>query len=132
MNLAFFSKQMIGELINIDGFIMELHHYPGKKPRVRKSYHLIDTPNGPSKDFQHHAYQLPDNKDITVIHYLGNEDLASNFPYCNAKHSTFTYVHTCPSYVKTLEKKCETTRGMWYTRSSTTILPTRACSCLYP
>lgn len=77
---------------------------------MRKSYHLIDTPNSPSKDFQRHAYQLPGNKDITVIHYLGNEDVASNFPHHNAKHSTSTYVRTCPSYVKTLKKKCEITR----------------------
>ena len=43
---------MIGKLININEFIMELHHYlEKKKPRVRKSYHLIDIPNGPSKDF---------------------------------------------------------------------------------
>ena len=78
---------------------------------MRKLYHVIDTPNGPSKDFQRHAYQLPDNKDITVVHYLGDENVASNFPHRNAKHSTTMYVRTCPSYLKSLEKKCEMTRA---------------------
>ena len=31
---------------------------PRKDPRVKKSYFHVDTPNGPSREFVKHAYQL--------------------------------------------------------------------------
>ena len=44
---------------------------PGKGPKVRKHYFHADTPKGFTKAFQRHAYQLMDNENKTLIHYLG-------------------------------------------------------------
>ena len=52
---------------------------PKSNPRLRKSYFVVDTPNGPSKDFGKHAYQLISSKTFTLIHYLGNETVAIPF-----------------------------------------------------
>ena len=84
---------------------------PRKEPRVKKSYYLLDTPDGPSKAFQRHTYQLPNNKNITVIHYVGDESVASHFPHRNAKHSTTPFIHSCPSYLKKWEEKCQVNKA---------------------
>ena len=83
---------------------------PRKEPRVKKSYYLLDTPNGPSKAFQRHTYQLP-NKDITVIHYIGDERAMSHFPHRNAKYSTSPFIRSCPSHIKKWEEKCQVNKA---------------------
>ena len=77
---------------------------------MKKSYmyYLLDTSDGPSKAFQCHTYQLPNNKNITVIYYLGDERAVSHFPHRNAKHST---VRTCPSHLKKWEQKCQVNKA---------------------
>ena len=66
-------------------------------------YFSMDTPSGPSKEFQRHAYQLLDDSTLTLVHYIGDEKATIDFPHRNATSDKF-YVRTCPSYLK----KCET------------------------
>ena len=41
---------------------------------------------------------------MTLVHYVGNEKVASSFPHRNSVVSSKPYIRTCPSYLK----KCET------------------------
>ena len=71
---------------------------PKSNPRLRKSYFVVDTLNGPSKDFGKHAYQLISSKTFTLIHYLGNETVAIPFCHRNAKADpSASFVRTCRS-----------------------------------
>ena len=57
---------------------------PKKSPLVRShtSRYTVRTPDGPSKEFTRHAYQLlpPNSSSITLVHYVGNEKVAVDFP----------------------------------------------------
>ena len=54
---------------------------PRKGPKLKKLYFDTDAPNGPSKEFQRHGYQLLDDKSVTLIHYLGDEKAAIDFAW---------------------------------------------------
>ena len=58
---------------------------PRKNPSLRKHYFAADTPQGVSKDFQRHAYQLLGDKTITLIHYVGDEKVAVDFCHRSTK-----------------------------------------------
>ena len=80
---------------------------PRKDPKIRKLYFDSDTPNGPSKDFQRHAYQLLSDKTLTVIHYLGDESASVDFCHRSAtKHLDQAFKRTCPSQLKMFEQLC--------------------------
>ena len=74
---------------------------PRREPVLRKMYFSLNTPEGPSKLFQRYAYQLMEDKSMTLIHYLGNEKNAIDFPHGNQKHDVEgkKHVRTCPSYL---------------------------------
>lgn len=80
---------------------------PQKNPCVRKSCFIVDTPNGPSKDFGKHAYQLISSKTFTLIYYLGNENVVIPFFHRNAKSDlSASFVRTCPSTLKIMKSQC--------------------------
>ncbi len=80
---------------------------PRKGPQLRKLYFVADTPSGPSKGVQRHAYQLLENKSITVVHYLGDEAAAVDFPHRGAKaEDERNFVRTCKSYLQECQEKC--------------------------
>ena len=56
---------------------------PRSEPELKKYYYSISTPNGASKDFQKHGYQLFNKKLLTLIHYVGNEKEAVDFKHGN-------------------------------------------------
>ena len=77
--------QTIGGVINTDGLIKESVHCPD--PVLRKSYFQSSTPEGPSKEFTRHSYQLiSGGTNVTLIHYIGNENIAVSYPHGNGKH----------------------------------------------
>ena len=81
---------------------------PRKDPKLKKHYFHADTPKGIIKDFQRHAYQLMDNENITLIHYVGDEMKAEEFAHRTAtKHPNAHYIRTCPSTLQNLEAKCK-------------------------
>lgn len=85
---------------------------PRKDPKIKKLYFHADTPKGPSKDFQKHAYQLLSDKTLTVIHYLGDESASVDFCHRNAtKHPHQAFKRTCPSQLKKFEELCRTDKA---------------------
>ena len=78
---------------------------PRKEPLVKKFYFDLDTPNGPSKEFQRHGYQLIGETTFTLVHYLGDQSAAVDFCHRNStKSSNHNFVRTLPSKMKEFEK----------------------------
>ena len=70
------------------GGIMELLHSP-KNPVVSKSYFVLDTEDGLNNGFKRHAYQkIGKSSDTTIVHYIGDETVATAFPHRNRIKST--------------------------------------------
>ena len=78
---------------------------------MRKLYFSIDTPNGPSKEFQRYGYQLLADKSTTLIHYLGDEKVAADFPHRSARNSDKNFTRTFPSYLKACEGLVKTDKA---------------------
>ena len=76
-------------------------------------YFDTDTPNGSSKDFQRHAYQLLGQSQLTLVHYLGNEAVAVNFPYRGSKLER-PFQRTAPSTLNRLREVKQSTPGIVY------------------
>ena len=75
-----------------------------KKPFNKKTYFQADTSNGPSSQFTKDAYQLVANINITLVHYLDDENMAVHIPHGNTKHNKDCgYVLTCPSALRKKE-----------------------------
>ena len=68
-------------------------------------YYILDTENGPSKDFKKHVYQLLDSKQITIVHYIKNHSAISKLSHHNSKKGLTAFVRTCPSTFNSLQKK---------------------------
>ena len=83
---------------------------PKRFPTMKKSYYQIDTPTGCLRDFTKHAYQLlrDDKIPVTLVHYIGNHSIATDFPHRNSKDCDGTYVQTLPSTLKHMEARCDT------------------------
>ena len=70
-----------------------VHKLPSNSPEVKKMYFIIDTPRGPSTLFKRHAYQLIGNAKVTLVHYLGDESIATNFPHHGSVEADKIFVH---------------------------------------
>ena len=82
---------------------------PRKEPVLKKMYFGLDTSNGISKEFKRYAYQLLNNKSVTLIHYVGDEKVSIAFPHGNRKHHPEKkYTRTCPSYLNTCKELVKT------------------------
>ena len=70
---------------------------PRKDPHVKKSYFHVDTPNGSSREFVKHAYQLlpPNSGNVVLLHYMGDERAAVPFTHENAKGLERAHIRTC-------------------------------------
>lgn len=74
-------------------------------------YFQIDTlDNRTGNQFSKHAYQLLsptiDKGNAVLIHYLGDEKIAIDFPHKNRSHSEKVHIRTCPSVIEKLKKSC--------------------------
>ena len=78
---------------------------PSKHPTVKKTYFICDTADGPCSDFKKHSYELLSPNGFTLIHYIGDERVASDFSHGNSK-SCRKFVRTCPSVMCTLDIQC--------------------------
>ena len=80
---------------------------PRKEPLVKKFCFYLDTPNGPSKEFQRDGYQLIGETTFTLVHYLGDQSAAVDFCHRNStKSSNNNFVRTLPSKMNEFEKAC--------------------------
>ena len=68
----------------------------------------VDTPNGPSREFVKHAYQLlpPNSGNVVLLHYMGDERAAVSFTHGNAKGLERAHIRTCPSVLRSMENEC--------------------------
>ena len=75
---------------------------------MKKSYFHVDTPNGPSREFVKHAYQLlpPNSGNVVLLHYMGDERAAVSFTHGNAKGLERAHIRTCPSVLRSMENEC--------------------------
>jgi len=53
---------------------------------------------------------INDEKNLTLIHYTGNDTLATEFPHCSAKTKA-SYSRTLPSYLKSTEEKLKLSKA---------------------
>lgn len=81
---------------------------PKTQPQVKKSYFHLETPNGITTQFTKHAYKLiTSSNNAVLIHYLGDESCATDFPHGNSANSSRAYIRTCPSVIKSLQQSCK-------------------------
>lgn len=100
---------------------------------MKKSYFDIQTPKGPSTEFRKHAYELEPPNNFTLIHYLGDEGAATDFPHGNKRNDDRAHVRTCPSLIKELTTKCQTcTTSRVYKSAITTLPPVPHMPVLHP
>lgn len=77
---------------------------PSKNPKVKKYYFDVVTPDGTNRGFQKTVFHLPENQNLFLIQYMGDDLLAADFPHGNAAaDSTRPYVRTCPSVLKEIK-----------------------------
>ena len=91
-------------------------------PTIKKSYYQINTPAGGLPTFTKHAYQLLTNKinPLVLVHYIGDESVAVDFPHGNSKDSDSKYVRTMPSVLKHIESRCDKEKPSVIYRSEVT------------
>lgn len=89
---------------------------PKNNPLILKYYFIIDTPKGSSDEFRRHAYKLLgsdgkfSNSPFVLIHYLGDQTIAYDFPHGNQKkHNERNYCQQCPSLRITTAEQVEKT-----------------------
>ena len=47
---------------------------------------ILDSENGPSENFKKQVYQMRDNQNYTIVHYIGDHSLIKQFPHRNASY----------------------------------------------
>ena len=62
---------------------------------MKKSYFHVDTPNGPSREFVKHAYQLLPPNSGSVVLLDDDERAAVPFTHENAKGLERAHIRTC-------------------------------------
>ena len=82
-----------------------------KKPMLKKYYFFILTPDGPLTDFKRHAYILNNVENLVLVHYMGNHNVAEDFPHGNSKQDMHPFYRTVPSYLKSLEENVTNERA---------------------
>ena len=96
---------------------------PKKSPKVKKTYFQVDNPKGASSEFCRHAYELVPYNNFVLIHYLGDENAATDFPHGNRKHDSRKHVRTCPSLLSDLKAQCQSATTSKVYKSSIPKLP---------
>ena len=77
---------------------------PNSKPLYKKIHFVIVLESGRDLRFKKHAYFLMDPKkaNLILIHYIGDESIAIDFPHKNRKNSNHNYQRICPSVLQQL------------------------------
>lgn len=80
--------------------------YPQKNSICRKTHYLLQCPNGVTNEFERVSYEFLTEPYRVVVHYIGNSEIAVNFPHGNSKQDVeVPYTRTCPSVLKQLKEK---------------------------
>ena len=85
---------------------------PRKSPKLKKTYFSIDTPCGPSLKFQKHSYPLIESQSNAIlVHYIGDESEAVDFPHRSAHKTVQPFFRTLPSYMNACAKMVEVAKA---------------------
>ena len=77
---------------------------PSKDPKVKKYYFIAVTPGGNNSGFQKIVFYLPENQDLFLIQYIGDDSLAVDHPHGNTSaEAAKPYIRTCPSVLKEIK-----------------------------
>ena len=77
---------------------------PSKDPKVKKYYFIAVTPGGNNSGFQKIVFYLPENQDLFLIQYIGDDSLAVDQPHGNTSaEAAKPYIRTCPSVLKEIK-----------------------------
>ncbi len=93
---------------------------------MRKSYFHVANPKGPSSEFVQHAYELVPSTNCVLVHYLGDEKAAVDYPHGNRKHNERNHIRTCPSVLDELAQQTAMSSTSKVYKSSVTKLPPQA------
>lgn len=84
----------------------------------------MHTSEGISTNFTRHAYQLLcEPNGVILVHYMGDEKAAQDFPHGNSKYNENSFVRTCPSVLKKLNKECISNTTAKVYKSEVTSIP---------
>lgn len=61
---------------------------PKSDPEIKKSYFQSHTVDGSSSAFTRHAYRLIGDNNVVLVHYMGDEKAAIDFPHGNGNRAT--------------------------------------------
>ena len=76
---------------------------PSKDPKIKKYYFIAVTPGGNNSGFQKIVFYLPENRDLFLIQYIGDDSLAVDQPHGNTSaEAARPYIRTCPSVLNKL------------------------------
>ena len=78
---------------------------PSKDPKIKKYYFIAVTPDGTNSGFQKMVFHLPENQDLFLIQYIGDDSLAVDQPpHGNTStEATRPYIWTCPSVLRQIK-----------------------------
>ena len=117
---------MILIVISITGATKVYINYPKQSLKSKNHFHL-ETPDGITTQFIKHVYKLiTSNNNAVLIHYIGDESCAVDFPHGirNAStDSTRAYIRTCPSVIKSLQESCKSDTPTTVYRKHVTNVP---------
>ena len=74
---------------------------PRSKPEYKKIHFVLVLPTGHNRSFIRHAYILINDPNSVLIHYIGDESIALDFPHDNTKKD-HNFHRTCPSVLRQL------------------------------
>ena len=88
---------MIGGVTSIYRWRQNGHKaIPSKDPKVKKYYFIAVTPGGNNSGFQKIVFYLPENQDLFLIQYIGDDSLAVDQPHGNTSaEAAKPYIRTC-------------------------------------
>ena len=104
---------------------------PSKDPKIKKYYFIAVTPDGTNSGFQKIVFHLPENRDLFLIQYIGDDSLAVDQPHGNTSlDATRPYIRTCPSVLRQIKTsdpaECPSTfykRAISMSRCHSTLTP---------
>lgn len=105
---------------------------PRREPKVRKIYFVSLTQDGQNKEFVRHAFYLVDGDQKNVlVHYIGDESTASEFPHGNAK-TRHNFYRTCPSVLRKMSSEHDAPGTVYKSYVSGSVCPVKYQPSLVP
>ena len=87
---------------------------PIRNPVVKKIYFYNNRRDGKNTLFKRHVYTLlNDPSSGTLLHYIGDDTTATQFPHGNRKRDSKSHFRTCPSVLKRVSETKDTPANVY-------------------